>query len=38
MALRRGDVADAAMTMFIVVPLHKPNRPLSRDVKVSEAF
>ena len=38
MTLRRGDVADAAMTMLIVVPLHKPNRPLSRDVKVSEAF
>src|SRR5215213_7624294 len=30
MALRRGDVADAAMAVLEVVPVHEPGRPLLR--------
>jgi hypothetical protein len=38
MALCRGDVADAAVPVFVIVPLHKPNRPLPRGIKVSKPF
>jgi hypothetical protein len=38
MTLCRGDVADAAMAVPVVIPLHKPNRPLPRGVKVGKAF
>src|SRR3954452_5110174 len=34
MALGRGDVADAAMPMLVIVPAHEAHRPLSRCLEV----
>src|SRR6202034_1251199 len=38
MTLCWGDVADTTVPVFVVVPLHKPNRPLPRGVEVGKAF
>ena len=36
MTLRRGDVADAAMAVFVVIPLHEARRPLPCGVQIGE--
>jgi hypothetical protein len=38
MALRRGDVADAAVPMLMVVPVHEARSPLLGSVQISEPF
>src|SRR3712207_7932894 len=37
MALRRGDVADAAVPVLVVVPVHERGRPLPRLGQVGKA-
>ena len=37
MALRRGDVADPAVTVLMVVPMYERGRPLPRCGEVSKA-
>ena len=37
MALGRGDVANAAMPVIVVVPMHELARPLARGVQIREA-
>ena len=37
MALGRGDVADAAVAVFVVVPVHERGRPLPRLGQVGKA-
>jgi len=37
MALRRGDVADAAVAVFVVVPVREGSRPLPRLGEVGKA-
>ena len=37
MALRRGDVADAAVTVLVVVPVHEIGRPLPRRGEIGKA-
>lgn len=36
-ALRRGDEAQRAVTVLMVVPVHEARRPLARHVEVGEA-
>jgi hypothetical protein len=36
MTLRRGNVADAAVAVPVIVPLHEPHRPLPGVVQVDE--
>src|SRR5580693_657497 len=38
MTLRRGNVADAAVAMLVVVPLDEAHRPLPRSVKVGKSL
>src|SRR3954469_13294694 len=38
MALGRTDVADAAVSMLVVVPVHEPPRPVSGGLQVGEAL
>src|ERR1700733_4344378 len=38
MALCRGNIADAAVAVLMVVPLHKTRRPLPRGVEVGKPF
>ena len=38
MTLRRTDVADAAVAMIHVVPVHEPSGPLSGIVQRGKAF
>src|SRR5271165_3934813 len=38
LTLRRGDVADAAVPVFVVVPLHEARRPLPRGFQIGEAL
>ena len=33
MTLRRGDVADAAVAVLVIVPVHEAHRPLSGGVR-----
>src|SRR4051812_12151265 len=36
MTLRRGDVADAAVAVFLIVPMDEARRPLSGGVQIGE--
>jgi hypothetical protein len=36
MALCWRDVADAAVTALVVVPLHETNRPLPRGIQIGK--
>ena len=38
MTLRRGDVADAAVPVFVVVPLHEARSPLPRGLQIGKVF
>ena len=38
MALGRGDVADAAVAMLVVVPVHELPRPVSRRIQIGKAL
>ena len=36
-ALRRADVADAAVAVVVVVPMHERTRPFTGNVEICEA-
>jgi hypothetical protein len=38
MSLCRGDIADAAVPVFVVVPLHEALRPLPGSVQISKSL
>jgi hypothetical protein len=36
MALRRGEVADSAVVVVVIVPLHEPRAPVSGGLQIGE--